>query len=289
MNKKFAKYLPYIIGKSNYLKVRFFYKHGRVPNLKNPRTFSEKLLVMKLDESSVEYANYADKYEVRNYVRSVVGDKYLIPLISKYTNTQQFLEDFNNLPSLFALKAAHGSGWNEIVFDKAKVDTMALSKKISMWLSENYYSYGLELQYKNIPPSIVVEELLLDDDGKVPADYKFYCFGNSGEKRIIIQLDVDRFGNHERLFYDENWNLSDVAILSSKSKLSSSSVPRPENLDEMIDIVKKLSEPFKFSRIDLYNCDGKIYFGEITFHPESGYGIYVQPKHQEYELGQLLD
>lgn len=288
MKKFITNTLFSILNESNYLKLRFFYKHKKIPNLVAPKTFSEKLLVSKMDEITDYHTVCADKYSVRSVVKELVGEQYLIPLLGRYTSKDDFIRDFPSLPEQFALKAAHGSGWNEIIFDKSKIDFKSLINNIDTWLNDNYYHYGYEKQYKNIQPSIVVEKLLVCPDGKVPVDYKFYCFGKSGKGKIIVQVDIDRFGNHERLFYDENWNKSPIAILSSKSTLSQASLPKPIAFSEMLDVARKLSSNFNFSRVDLYEHNGDVYFGEITFHPESAYGMFVIPQSAELDLGRLI-
>ncbi len=274
-----------IFGIKLYNKLRFLHKQKRWPNLNSPTTFTEKFLDYKLSHFDPLMTVCADKYAARNYVTSKVGSDILIPLIRVFRNVEDFEAGFAQLPKSFAMKAAHGSSWNEIVFDKSKVDLDKLKSKVSQWLTMNYYDYGYERQYKDIPPSIVVEELLVSTEGKIPVDFKFYCFGKGGHKKIIIQVDIDRFdGQHRRVFYTENWQKSDIAILSSKTTWESKDYPRPDNLDEMLDIVRRLSEDFDFSRVDLYNNNGKIYFGEITFHPESGYGMFIEPKSKDIEL-----
>lgn len=274
---------------SFYNKLRFFYKHKKWPNLDTPSTFSEKFLKYKLSYFSPKMTICADKYAVRNYVENKAGADILIPLIARFNSLKEFKTGYKDLPNSFALKAAHGSGWNEIVFNKNNVDYKLLEGKVQKWLSQNYYDSGFEKQYKDIPPSIVVEELLLSNDGKVPVDYKFYCFGKGGSKKIIVQVDIDRFdGEHRRVFYTENWERSDIAILSSKTSWDTTNYPKPENLEEMVKVVRLLSADFEFSRIDLYNQNGKVYFGEITFHPEGGYGMLLTPHSAEVTLAEYF-
>ena len=277
-----------LLSEKSYLAARFFYKHKKLPDLDNPITFSEKVTWSKLACFDPVMTVCADKYAVRDYVSRKVPSNILIPLVGHFSSAEAFEQNYDKLPNSFALKAAHGSGWNEIVFDKSSSNKQELVESVKNWLAFNYYDFGLEKQYKDIPPSVVVEELLLDSDGKVPSDYKIYCFGKGGCKKIIIQVDLDRFGEHTRAFFDENWEQSDVAILSSKSKLYDGMAERPKGLEQMVTIARKLSSDFEFSRIDLYNNNGKIYFGEITYHPESGYGMYLLPEKYEYELGKLI-
>lgn len=288
MKKIISRFLLKLFGERAYSKLRFFYNHKRFPNLDMPITFSEKLLYDKLNNITPLHTICADKYSVRSHVKKRVGDRFLINLIAKFDDVNEFISAFDKLPNQFALKASHGSGWNEIVFDKDSVNRDKLFKNVKRWLNDNYYYYGCEKQYRDIKPAIVVEDLLVDIEGKVPNDYKFYCFGKSGKKRIIIQVDLDRFGNHERVFYDENWVKSNISILSSKSKFSTSNLPKPECLDTMLYLAKELSADFSFSRIDLYEHKGNVFFGEITFHPESAYGIYISPVSEEVDLGLLL-
>ncbi|MFL7023558.1 ATP-grasp fold amidoligase family protein [Enterovibrio norvegicus] len=287
--KRFAfKFFSIFLSERLFFSLRYFHKQNKWPNLEHPCSFSEKLLVSKLREPTDVETISADKYAVRKVVKDKIGEKYLIPLIAVITNVKEFESVFDNLPDKFAMKASHGSGWNEIVFDKSKVDKYLLQRKVDFWLSDNYYYYGLEKQYRDIPPSIVIEELLLTDDGNVPYDYKFYCFGHSGSSEMIIQVDLDRFGDHQRAFYDVNWNKHEISILSTKSTKSTIEVEKPSCLDEMLNVVKELSSEFSFSRIDLYVMGDKLFFGEITFHPESAYGLIFENKEHDLILGELF-
>ncbi|MGP9670045.1 ATP-grasp fold amidoligase family protein [Pseudoalteromonas sp. AOP31-A2-14] len=216
---------------SFYNKLRFFYKHKKWPNLDTPSTFSEKFLKYKLSYFSPKMTICADKYAVRGYVESKASADILIPLIARFNSLKEFKTGYKDLLSSFALKAAHGSGWSEIVFNKNNVDYKLLEGKVQKWLSQNYYDSGFEKQYKDIPPSIVVEELLLSNDGKVPVDYKFYCFGKGGSKKIIVQVDIDRFDffinkliecTVDRIFCDSKKTLQ---VVQQRSKTPSVVVP----------------------------------------------------------------
>ncbi|MBL0480070.1 ATP-grasp fold amidoligase family protein [Aeromonas veronii] len=288
LKKVFFKTLHYILSERQFFTIRYYLKQGKIPNLVSPKKFTEKLLVSKLDEPTYFESLCADKKGVREIVEKKIGSNYLIPLITSIETEEEFDLIFPNLPKQFAMKAAHGSGWNEIVFDKSKVNKNQLKRNVKKWLGDNYYFYGLEKQYKNIKPSVVFETLLVTDDGTVPYDYKFYCFGKGGKSEIIIQVDLDRFGNHQRAFYDSEWKRHPISILSSKSVRSQIEVTKPECLDEMLKIVSDLSCDFDFSRIDLYVVGNKVYFGEITFHPESAYGMIFEDESQDYRLGELI-
>jgi len=237
-----------------------------------------------------------------NNVNSLIARIFSFSLSSEKYNKLRFFHKHRKWPNLdnpstfseklLKLKIEHNDSLMTKCADKNKNTECkkSISRDISRWLSSNYYHYGLEEQYKSIQPSVVIENLLVSESGKVPIDYKFYCFGKGGSKKIIIQLDLDRFdGSHKRAFFNPDWTKSEIGILSSKTTRIDLSIERPVNLAEMIQVAKKLSSEFEFSRIDLYNHNKNILFGEITFHPEAGYGIYTHPNESDIELGRLID
>lgn len=262
------------------LKEWFYEKTGEPLNLDAPVTYNEKIQWLKLHDSTPEKTRLADKYLVRDYVREKIGEQYLIPLLGVYDRFDDI--DFEQLPNRFAMKCNHGSGWNIIVSDKTSFDREGARKKFNEWMSKNYaYQYGLEIHYKNIDPKILIEQYMENDKNEL-MDYRFFCF--SGEVRSIW-VDVDSGKpTHRRNIYDLNWNLLPLKVNYPNDPALDR---KPENLSEMLDLVQKLSEGFKHVRVDLYEIQGKIYFGEMTFTSQSGVGSW-DPKEYNKIMGDYL-
>lgn len=264
-------FLPLILSKlltpRLYFKVKHYcaYKrHGGsayLANLKNPKTFNEKTLWLKLNVRDSLGSIIADKYAVREWVKQRVGPDVLIPLLGVYQNTDDI--DFDALPDQFVLKSNHGSGMVLVCREKAKLDKNYSLKKLRNWLKINYFSRSGEWQYKGIKPLILAEELL-SPDGPLE-DYKFFCFNGAPK---YVQVDFDRFTNHTRTFYNLNWENQKFTTFYP---LADKDVPKPGALPKMIEIAEKLSAPFHFVRVDLYYVNKKIYFGELTLHHGGGY------------------
>lgn len=240
--------------------------HGQSPQLNPPRTFNEKLLFRKLFQRSklLSETNLVCKYEVRDYVKDKIGADYLIPLVKVIYKNDDF--DLTELPEKFIMKASHGSGWNYIVRDKTKESESTLKRLIAAWLNCNYsISFTGEAQYEKVSPAVVIEELMEDDKGKVPADYKFHCFGKGGKEKIIVQLISDRFEDKAMSFLTEDWEMLDLKFNDYPNHKN---LPeKPENLQEMLEVTRKLSQEHDYCRVDLYSFKNKVLFGEITFIP----------------------
>jgi len=282
-------YRFHIIPDSVFLASHFKKIHGKELNLKNPLTLSEKIQWLKLNERRKILEDCADKFKVRAYVRDCIGEEYLIPLIYESKNPgaicPEILPDFPVI-----IKTNHNSGGNIIVHDKNQVNFIEIQKRLRILLKENFYYTTKEWQYKNIERRIIVEKLLIDEDGSLPMDYKFHCFNGKVE---FIQLDVDRFTNHKRDFYDINWQLLSFSWCPHKDgkaiwEYSDRKLKAPSKLHEMILISEKLSKKFIYSRIDLYFYKEKVYFGEITFHHGSGNEIFNPLKYDKI-FGQRLN
>lgn len=249
-------------------------------NWKNPKTYNEKLQIIKLTDDYEDLWPYVDKLAVRNYIKRTIGKKYLIPLIAKYNKVDEI--NFSKLPNKFIIKTTHGSGWNIVCHDKRKLNYLEVIKKLDQWLKLNYCDdFGKEKQYRKIIPRIICEKSLFHQD-KAPMDYKFLCF--NGEPKFI-QLDIDRFEKHKQKFYTIDWS---PLPFTTRYKISDQTFKKPKNLREMIKIAKILSRPFRHVRVDLYNLNGKIYFGELTFTPGNGLAKFF-PNKYDLVLGQYLE
>ncbi|MEI7661400.1 MAG: ATP-grasp fold amidoligase family protein [Bacteroidota bacterium] len=247
--------------------------------MKNPKTFNEKMLYSRRFVREYPIPEFADKLLVRDYVSGKIGSKYLVPLIGVYNNSNEIR--FDTLPEKFVLKTNHGSGWNIVCQNKSTLDIKHTKEQVDHWLKLNYYTEGREWQYKNIKPVILIEEFLTNINDTPITDNKLFCFNGIPK---FIQVDLDRFTNHRRQFYDLDWNLQEFTTMFTWEPRP---VPKPKNLYEMIDIARKLSVGFKFLRVDLYNNGENLYFGELTLHHGGGCEPFIPSKY-DIQLGNLL-
>lgn len=259
---------------------KWYKKHaGCLPNLENPKKFSEKQQWYKLNDRKPLQEKCADKYEVREYIKSCGYGSLLNEIYGIYEKVEDI--DIDKLPKQVVLKATHGSGFNLIVKDKDNVNWKMWKRIMKSWLNQDIYWSGREWVYKNLKRRIVVEKYLEDETGEL-RDYKFFCF--NGEPRFM-QLEVGRFGkNKTRNFYDMEWKLMPFGKeLPHNPDLH---VEKPYAFEEMKRIAKELSKPFTFVRVDLYQVGGKVYFGELTFFPAGGAPDFV-PKEYDEVVGNM--
>ena len=256
--------------------IRYIYKHRRFPRLRNPHTFSDKILHRMLHDRRPTLQIFSDKLAVRDYVLARVSDRCL-PNLYHVTDDPKSIP-FAKLPRQFVVKGSHGSNWTYIIGDKLSLSVDDVISHCTLWLSRNYYDYGGEWSYKHISPKIIIEELLLDENNDLPSDYKFFCFDG---KVSIVQVDVDRFTDHRRSLYSRTWEELPVQYIYQRI---GTRITKPKNFSDMIGLAEQLSAGIDFARVDLYNIDGNIYFGEITNYPESGVGRFV-PRSFDDELG----
>jgi hypothetical protein len=245
-----------------YLKCKYYRDKGEKLNLKNPPTFHEKLHWLKLYNKNPLYIKLADKYEVREYVDQKIGKKYLIPLLGVWDTFDKI--DFTILPNEFILKCNHDSG--SVVFCKCKekFDIKEAREKLEKRLKMIYGKDAREWVYEHIKPRIIAEKYLLDLDVNKIYDYKFFCF--NGEPKCLYVASVEP-GKTKAKFYDLSW--TELPFTTHLGRLEEK-IEKPKNFHEMIDRCKKLSDGINFVRVDLYNIDGEIYFGELTFFPHGG-------------------
>lgn len=273
--------LSHVIPDRLYLKIKYYQCLRRRLRLNDPTTFNEKLNWLKLYDRNPEYMKMVDKYEVREHIAKTIGEEYLIPLFSVYDDVEDI--DWSELPRSFVLKCTHGSGFNIICRDKTKLDIVSSKKKLQKWMRENLFWYGREWPYKYVQPRIICESYMVDESGIELKDYKIFCFG--GEPKLI-QVDYDRFTNHKRNLYDMDWNYIRASIQYPSDPATT--IKKPENLEIMINVSKKLAENIPHVRIDLYNIEGKVFFGEMTFYHGSGFEKF-QPEDFNKQLGSWID
>lgn len=255
---------------------------GRSVNLDNPREFSDKIQWLKLNWYDPFASKCADKYEVRGIIEKMLGDELLNELYGVYESVEDI--DISKLPNSFVLKGTHGSGYNLVCHDKNDMNWNKEFQKMKRWLRSNYFWKYREWVYKDLKPRIICEKYLVEDEFNPGlTDYKFYCF--NGEP-LYCQVISDRDTGGTIDFFDTNWNHMEFRGLQNWPN-SEREIPKPKHYDDMISYAKTLSKTFPFVRVDFYYVNNKIYFGELTFFPRSGYGSFF-PKKWNVKLGGKL-
>lgn len=262
-----------------FIRSHFVKRMGYEPNLESPQTFSEKIQWMKLNDKNPLKTRFSDKFCVREHIAKVIGEEYLIPLILESTSptavTSSSLPDYPVI-----VKTNHASGKVFIVKNKQAEDFSAMHKELNSQLKYNFYHSLREWQYKNIKPRVIVEKLLMDENGEIPKDYKIHCF--NGQPKYI-QVDSDRFSEHKRVIYNLDWQKLDIQLRFPAGEAESA----PNCLDEMIKLATKLADNFNYIRVDFYEVNSKVYFGEMTFTPGSGMEPFT-PSEYDREWGSLF-
>jgi len=268
---KLGRDIVSLVAPYSFLDDKLFIKHrfeellGYKLNLKCPKTFNEKIQWLKLYYRNPLYTKLADKYAVREYVKEKIGPNYLVKLLAVYDRPQQI--DWQSLPDKFVIKTTHSSTLNILCEDKNVLDTQSAINKLENWMNFNHYreTNSREWHVKNIEPKIVIEEFLNGDPEFGLLDYKFYCYWGA---IIYIEVHIDRFTSHSCNIYDLSWNQLPFLHGFPHSKKE---IDKPNNFEEMLSIAHKLSQRIPFCRVDLYNFNDKIYFGEMTFTPGGGF------------------
>jgi hypothetical protein len=264
-----------VFSDKTFLLLKYHLIFGKKLNLKNPLTFNEKIQWLKLYDRKPEYTQMADKYEVRKYISEKIGKEYLIPLLDIDNNRGGVWNSFSDInfdvfPNQFVLKCTHDSGSVIICRDKNTFDIKKARKKINSCLNKNFYWPGREWVYKNIKPRIIVEKYMVDESDTELKDYKIFCF--NGEPKII-QVHFDRFTDHKRNMYSSEWEY--IPFTTEYSTNPCIQIKKPQSLNLMLNIARKLSENTIYLRVDLYSIKEKIYFGELTFYHGSGYIMFT--------------
>lgn len=293
--KQLLKKLSHLIPDPIYIWLKYRMRTGKWLNLKNPSGFNEKLQWLKLHDRDPRYSVMADKAEVKKYVAECIGEEYVIPTFGVWDTFEDI--DFSKLPEQFVLKCTHDSGGLVICKDKSQLDVESARKRIHKSLNTSYYWHAREWAYKDIKPRILAEQYIADPwaeqflsqetntEGLI--DYKFYCF--HGEPRFLYVAYanlVDGEKNDLLSFLDLDWNLA--PFYRKDHEQIPVLPPKPDNLDEMIQIARKLSTDIPFVRVDLYSISGKIYFSELTFCPGGGFGL-LSPEEWEKRIGDFIE
>ena len=277
-------FLNYCLPDKVYLKCRYYVYFGKKLNLKNPQTFNEKIQWLKLYDRNPKYHKMVDKYSAKQYVAGIIGEEYIIPTYGVWNTFKEI--DFNKLPDTFVLKCTHDAGSTIICNNKSTFDYEKAEKKLSLALKQNYYRYvNRQWVYKNIKPRIIAEKLMTDDRQEKLEDYKFLVFNNKVRCSFVC---TGRFSPEglKVTFFDENW----VKLPFERHYKTEDNLPKPVNYDKMVLLSEKLAQNIEvpFVRIDFYEINEKIYFGEITFYPGGGTEEF-SPELWDYTLGSWIN
>lgn len=261
-------------------KVIYYKTFKRMLNLKSPKTFNEKLMWLKIYEDDSIKTTCTDKYLVRKYVNSLGCGDHLIPLLQVYKNIEDI--NFDDLPQRFVMKCTHGSGFNIICPNKNELNIENTIQTLEKWLKANYALINCEPHYANIEPRITVEQYIGEENGKLPHDYKIHCF--HGEPQIIEMIQNRYSAELLNLMFTTNWVLLQY---TKDAKNVKESIAKPNKLEEMLELARKLSKEFTYVRVDLYVDGDQIYFGELTFTPGACIDLDINAE-ADAQLGKLL-
>lgn len=266
-----------------YIKKQFKARMGYDLDLKNPKTFNEKIQWLKLYYRRNKFTIWVDKYRVREYISKVVGEEYLVPLLGVWDNVEDI--DFSALPEKFVLKCNHNSAKGLCICkDKKKLNIEKVKKELKLGLAEDYYLKGREWPYHNVPRKIIAEKYLENSDGTEIVDYKFMCFGGKVKCSFVCS---ERFSldGLKVTFFDREWNRLNFERHYPSSKQE---IKKPSNYDKMIDIAEELSKGEPFLRVDFFEVNNKLYIGELTLYPGNGTEEFT-PFSADLELGSWID
>lgn len=282
------KRCSYFIQDRLFVRLEYRLKLKSWPDLDNPTTLSEKIQWLKLYDRHPDYTQMVDKIEAKKYAARLIGSQHIIPTIAVWDRVKDI--DFDALPDQYVLKSNHrGGGMVFICKDKASFNKRRAKRKLKHQLLKDMYCDTKEWPYKYVNRRILCEEYMVDESGDELKDYKFYCFNGKPE---FCQLVSSRYKDEDtrKDVYDSSWTRQEFSgplDFNDRPKGYSEPIAKPENLELMLDIARKLSSGLKFVRIDLYNINGQVYFGEITFYPASGMRTFYPHKWNEI-LGDKL-
>ena len=279
LNKK----IFHVIPDKQYLKIRYFVKMGKKLNLDTPKTFNEKLQWIKLYDRKDIYTIMVDKAQAKEYVKNIIGEEYIIPTLGIYDNFDEI--NFDKLPNKFVIKCTHDSGGLVICRDKTKLDKQAAKKKINKALQKIFYYSNREWPYKNVPPKIIIEKYMEDKNNKSMQDYKFFCF--NGEPKIMyISEGLENHATARMSFYDMDMQLT--SCLRRDYKPLNFMPKKPKNFEKMKQFSALLSKDIAHMRVDWYEINGKLYFGELTLTTCGGMMLFEDDS-WDYKLGELIN
>lgn len=281
-HKKLAYYATAWMPTKFYLSLRYRLVFKKKMNWKHPTTYNEKLQWMKVYDHNPLYHRLVDKYDVREYVSEKIGEEHLIPLFGVWDKFDDI--NFDELPNEFVMKCTHDSGSVYICRDKAAIDKKKLKKQFADAQRRSQYRAGREWAYKGLKPKIIAEKFMVDDSCIGLKDYKFFCF--DGEvKTLFVATDRGVEGEDVKFdFFDTEYNHLPVRHGHKNANILPSC---PENFEQMKKIASELSKGLRHVRVDLYNINGKIYFGEMTFYHHCGF-VPFEPEEWDRTFGDWI-
>jgi len=268
--------LSHLLSDKAYINYMYKVAFGKKPNLEAPKTFNEKLQWLKLYNRKPEYCDLVDKYEVKKYIAEIIGEQYVIPTLGVWDSFDDI--DFDALPDRFVLKCTHDSGSVVLCRDKATFDVEKAREKLTRKLKSNLFWHGREWPYKDLKPRIIAEQYMENGTDKDLNDYKFYCF-NGEPKFLYVSQGLSDHATAHISYVSMDWekqpfkrnDFADFAELP----------PKPLNFEQMMELAKTLSANIPFLRVDFYDINGKLYFGELTFFPGAGFTAFDPPEWDE--------
>ncbi len=266
------------LSDEEYITRKFKATIGEKPDLNSPKTFNEKLQWLKLYDRKPIYTTMVDKFEVKKYVSDIIGEEYIIPTLGVWDKFDDI--DFDSLPNQFVLKCTHDSGGLVICRDKKTLNLKRVRKKIEKSLARNFYYVGREWPYKNVKPRIIAEEFIEDISGHL-IDYKFMCYNGVCKNSFVC---TDRTNDLKVTFFDRDWKVMPFERHYPKSH---ERIECPVNYEKMISLAEKLSRNIPFIRVDFYEVDKRVYFGELTFFPGGGFEKF-EPEEWDYKFGSYI-
>jgi len=277
--------LPFIshnMSDEKYLKTIYHFAVGKKLDLNNPTSFNEKLQWLKIHDRNPLYTTMVDKHNVKDYVAKKIGAEYIIPTLGVWNSFDEI--DFDSLPDRFVLKCTHDSGGLVICRNKQELNKEQARKKINKSLKKNFYWIGREWAYKNVQPKIIAEQYMEDKNNSSMIDYKFYCF-NGEPKFLYVSQGLENHSTARISYVTLDWEIAPYkrTDYSNFEKLP----PKPKTFEKMLEFSKILSNGIPFSRIDFYEINGNLYFGEITFFPGSGLSPF-EPEEWDKKIGDWL-
>lgn len=265
-----------------YLEMRYEYVFGKKLDLNNPRTFNEKMQWLKLYDRKEEYESMVDKYKAKKYVSNIIGEQYIIHTLGIYDSFDEI--DFDKLPNSFVIKCTHDSGSTIICKNKEKFNIRDAKKMLNKALKNNYYYAGREWVYKRIKPRIIIEEYMSDNINQDLLDYKIMCFNGKAKCSFVCLNRRSKEGLNVD-FYDRDWKKMPFERHYKNSKIT---LDKPRNYELMLNLAEKLSSNIPFLRVDFYEINNKLYFGELTFYPGSGFEEF-KPEEWDEKLGEYIE
>lgn len=252
-------------------------------NLDNPRTYNEKIQWLKLYDRRPEYTQMVDKVGAKEFAAKRIGEQYIIPTIGVWNRPEDI--PWDELPNQFVIKLTHDSGSVIICKEKKNLNIQEVCTKLSKGLKQDYYRVCREWPYKNVKHRIIVEQYMVDESGYELKDYKFFCF-NGEPKIMFIASDREVEGEEIKMdFFDMNFRL--LPFNKGGHKNAPITPVKPKCFEQMVELARKLSDGIPHVRVDFYNINGHIYFGELTFYSGSGF-VRHEPMEWDEKIGELL-